>query len=90
MLEDSLCGTVLKAYDPKEQLGLTCDVSSVAVGAVLQQSNRPIMYICRTLSKTEQNYSQLDREASAIAYEVKRLHKILTGRRFTIVTNHKP
>ena len=90
MLKDSLCGTVLKAYDPTQPLELTCDASSVAVGAVLQQCDRPIMYISKTLSKAERNYSQLDREALAIIYAVKRLHKFLYGRRFTIVTDHKP
>ena len=37
-----------------------------------------------------ENYSQLDKEGAAVIFGLKKFHKNLFGRRFTIVTDHKP
>ena len=44
----------------------------------------------RTLSPAEKRYSQLDREALAIIFGVKRFHQYLFGREFELKTDHKP
>ena len=54
------------------------------------ETERPIAYYSRTLSATEQRYSQLDKEALAIVAGVKKFHQYLAGRRFEINTDHKP
>ncbi len=38
----------------------------------------------------EQRYSQLDKEALAITFGVKRFHQYIYGRKFSIVSDHKP
>ena len=53
-------------------------------------SEKPIAFVSRSLSKAEQNYLQLDREGLAVMFGLKRLHKMLYGRPFTIVTDCKP
>ena len=53
-------------------------------------SQRPIAYASRTLNKHEKGYSQLDKEALAVIFGVKRFHSYLWGRQFTILTVHKP
>ncbi len=50
----------------------------------------PIIYASRTMSKTETNYAQLDREAMSVMFGVKRFHLYLFGRHFEIHTDHKP
>lgn len=44
----------------------------------------------RTLSTSEQNYSQLDKEALAIFFGVTKHHQYLYGRRFVLRTDHQP
>ena len=51
---------------------------------------RPIAYASRSLSQAEKNYAQLDKEALAIVFGVNRFHHYLCGRKFTILSDHKP
>ena len=87
---------VLTHYDPERLLRLACDVSSsVGVGAVLSHvmedgSEQPIAFASHTLTKAERNYSQIDKEALALVWGVKKFHLYLFGRHFTLVTDHEP
>ena len=51
---------------------------------------RPIAFASQTLTATERAYSQLDKEALAIVYGVKKYHQYLYGRQFQLKTDHKP
>ena len=42
-----------------------------------------------TLNVVEKQYSQLDKEAAAIMFGVKRFHQYLYGKKFSIVSDHK-
>ena len=82
---------VLCAYNPTLPLTLSCDASPFGVTAVLAHrfpdgSERPVAYASKSLSPAEKNYSQLDKEALAIVFGVKRFHAFLYGRSFTLIT----
>ena len=90
-----LSADVLVHYDPNKRIILQCDASSYGVGAVLSHimddgSEHPVGFASRTLNAAERNYSQLDKEAAAIMFVVKKFHKQIYGRRFKIITDHQP
>ena len=49
-----------------------------------------VAYASRTLSQSEKNYAQVEKEALALVYSVKKFHQYLYGRRFTLIKDHKP
>ena len=50
----------------------------------------PTAYASQTLNELEKHYGEIDKEALAIMFGLKRLHEYLYGRHFTILTDHKP
>ena len=85
----------LTHYDLNLPLFLSSDCSSYGLGSVLSHqmkdgTERPIAYFSRTLSKAERNYSQIDREATALIAGVRKFHTYLYGRKCTLITDHKP
>lgn len=90
-----LCEDPILQYPDFEQPFLvTTDASNVAIGAILSQGiigqDLPICYASRTLTKTEQNYSTVEKELLAIVWATKYFRPYLFGRKFTIITDHKP
>ena len=53
-------------------------------------TERPIAYASRSLTKTEKHYSQIDKEALALVRGVKKFHTYIFARHFTLRTDHKP
>ena len=86
---------VLVHYDVNLPLRLTCDALAYRVGAVIlhvmkNDDEKPIAYASRTLTKSEKNYSQIEKEALSIIFGIKKFHQFLYGRKFTLITDHKP
>ena len=48
-----------------------------------------IAFTSRMLSKNEQNYSQIKKEALALIFGVKKFHLYLSRETFTLMTDHK-
>ena len=85
----------LAHYDVKKPIKVYCDASPKGLGACLVHimsdgSEQPVAYASRSLQPAEQKYAQIEREALAIIFAVRRFHQYLYGRSFTLVTDHKP
>ena len=77
---------VLVHYDMSKPIKLYCDASPYGVGAcmmhVIDGKEHPVAYASRTLTPAEKNYAQLEREALAIVFGVKKFNQYLYGRQF--------
>ena len=96
-LKQELCSNrFLAYYNSNLPLVVAYDASPVGLGAVLAHKmpsgeEKPIAYASQTLSNSERNYSQIDKESLAIIFAVKHFHLFLYGKvSFTSYTDHKP
>lgn len=76
-------------YDPNRSTTVSTDASSFGLGAVLMQQqpggyNQPVVFISRAMTKTEQMYAQIEKEALAITWACDRFHQYLLGLQFHI------
>ncbi|XP_054288024.1 uncharacterized protein K02A2.6-like [Macrosteles quadrilineatus] len=94
-IKSELCSDrVLVPFDPALPLVLTTDASPTGLAAVLSHvtegEEKPIAYGSRSLTVSERNYSQLDRESLAIIFGVSHFYYYLFGTHFTLVTDNAP
>lgn len=85
---------ILQYPDFSREFLLTTDASNYAIGAILSQGevgkDLPIAFASRTLNKAECNYSTIERELLAIIWAAEHFRPYLYGRKFTILTDHRP
>lgn len=86
--------TVLVRHDPSLPISIATDASPFGLSAVLShldgETEKPIAFASRSLSMSEKNYSQLDKEATAIYWAFKKFYPYIYGRQFTLITDNKP
>ncbi|GFU91109.1 retrovirus-related Pol polyprotein from transposon 297 [Trichonephila clavipes] len=68
---------VLKFPYFKKPFELFTDASSIGVGAVLNQEQRPVVFASRTLSAAERNYTVTERECLAVVWALNKFRTYL-------------
>ncbi len=81
--------TVLAYLDFSKPFEIYTDTSSMQLGAVITQDNRPVAFFSRKLSKTQQKYSVTEIELLAIVETLKEFKGMLWGQNIMIYTDHK-
>ena len=74
---------------------ISVDSSSYGLGGVILQQQvdqkwRPVSYVSRSLTASERNYSNIEREALAVAWCCDRLKEFIIGKEVIVETDHKP
>jgi hypothetical protein len=81
---------VLRFFDPNVMPVLQCDASMNGLGACLLQNNQPVAYASRSLTPTEVQYAQIEKEMLAIVFGMERFESYLYGRNVKVESDHKP
>lgn len=87
---------VTSYFDPNKSTELSVDAGPVGLGAILAQvdpttgNKNVIAYASRSLTNTEQRYSQTEREALAVVWACEYFHLYIYRKPIDIYTDHKP
>ena len=80
----------LPYFDVNAETTLQMDASKKGLGVCLIQKGKVICYASRALTKTEQNYQNLEQEALGTIWGMEKFHYFLYGKEFTLETDQKP
>lgn len=69
----------LQYFDVNQPVILECDASSTGLGVPVYKKDKTVEYASRTLTKTERNYTQIEKELLAIVFGCTRFDQLLAG-----------
>lgn len=81
---------VLTYFNKSKKLVLSVDASKFAVGATILHGGQPIAYASGSLTESQKNYAQIEKELFAILFGCKKFHQYIYGSNVTVETDHKP
>ena len=65
------------------------DASNVAISATLNQRRKPVAFFSRTLLAHQRKYPAIEKEVLAVVEDFKHWSHLLSGRRFTLITDQR-
>ncbi|GFU64669.1 retrovirus-related Pol polyprotein from transposon gypsy [Trichonephila clavipes] len=79
---------VLKLPDFEKPFELFTDATSIGIGAILNEEQRPVVYAYRTLSNAERNYTVTERECLAVVWALNKFRTYLGSLPVKVITDH--
>ena len=80
----------LKTFDVNKDITIQTDASKYGLGCCVMQDGKPISFASRSMTETEINYPQIDKEMLAIVFSCTKFHNYIYGRKVNVVTDHQP
>lgn len=81
---------VLGIFDSSKPLTVQTDASKDGLGACICQDGHPLAYASRSLTASERNYAQIEKEMLGIIFGLERFHHYTYGRLVNVQTDHAP
>lgn len=81
---------ILKVFSANDEIIIQCDSSKDGLGSCLIQKGQPVSFVSRSLTNSEKNYAQIEKELLAIVFSFEKYHNFVYGRKVTVQSDHKP
>ena len=81
---------ILRYFNSNEPVGGQGDPSANGIGFVLMQNGQPVSYSSRALTKSERDYSQIEKELLAQVFGVEHNHQYVYGGKVVLWSDHRP
>lgn len=81
---------VLQYFDVNKPIVLSVDSSQEGLGAVLLQDEAPVVYASKSLTDSQRQYAQIEKEMLAIIFGCERFKQYLFGQEIIVESDHKP
>lgn len=77
-------------FDSDKKITVQADASQSGLGCCLAQEGQVVAYGSRSLTPSECNYSQSEKELLAIVFAMKKFHNMVYGYPVKVLTDHEP
>ena len=88
--KETVRAPILAYYKPKKETTLQTDANIKGLGAYLLQDQKPVYFVSKVLTETQQGYIAIEIELLAVAWVMEKFHHFLYTSHFILETEQKP